>query len=481
MKKIKIIMSLSIALLFILLGVSFFLNNPIKSSLRIEAGYDLKETDFYKIPKLYEFLSKNHIPLINCKLVTEFEDKQFKPGEYSIQFLVNGKIQTTKFTVEDTINPVLTAKKGIILRGERLSKKALNIRVEDATRVKIKLISDYKGKPGKYNVKIVATDLGKNKSTTETELYVLDIKRKLKVELGDRVNLRDFLNKKDENIRLSTNSKLDIKKTGKYTFPVKVMFGKITGNIDLTLDVVDTKPPVINGVRDIEYFMGEDISYREGVYALDNNKEISVKVDGTRVNLKKEGVYKIFYTAVDDAENKTVKTAEITVKKSGSHAKQVTNYVKEVLEGTAKKSIIEKLEKIYDFCHAIQYIGYSDKGNVLEAAYSGFKTGRGDCFTYFATAKVLIDSIGLENKMIQRNSKSNHFWNLIKYDGRWYHFDTCPIVGSDGFKNFMKGNSELSEFSKKYGEKFPENKGYYKFNSRLYPEISEKGLNMEVK
>ena len=112
LKRNLIISGVSFVILLILLGLSAFITAPLKSVMTVEAGTpDLKQTDFYKNPEIYEFLLSHHIPLINCKMVTPLKDIPLdKPGEYPVQFLVNGNINTTLLTVEDTESPVIIAK-----------------------------------------------------------------------------------------------------------------------------------------------------------------------------------------------------------------------------------------------------------------------------------------------------------------------------------------------------------------------------------
>ena len=56
LKRNLIISVVSLTILLILGGLSLFINSPLKSEMTAEAGTsDLKQTDFYKNPELYEF------------------------------------------------------------------------------------------------------------------------------------------------------------------------------------------------------------------------------------------------------------------------------------------------------------------------------------------------------------------------------------------------------------------------------------------
>ncbi|MGP1612824.1 MAG: transglutaminase domain-containing protein [Catonella sp.] len=485
LKKTLIISVISLVILMFLGGFSLFINTPLKSRITVEAGdNELKQTDFYKNPQIYEALLNYHIPLINCKMVTSLSDIPFdKPGEYSVQFLVNGKINTTLLTVEDTESPVILTKEVVIATGEKCKKEDFVDRIEDATNTKLKAegLSEYKGKSGVYKIKLIATDLGGNKSEETTLLYVLDVKRKLKIELGTKdLSASKFLTTEQTGLKLEYREKFNIKKalkkTGKYKVPLVAVVKKNKKNIDLKLEVEDTKPPIIKGVRNLTMYIGSPFSYREGVSVTDNQPGgTALMVDASGVNPKKEGIYKVFYRSEDKAGNKAEKGAEVIVRKSDkSHVAEVAKYVKDTLEEITKKDMteLEKLDKIFEFCHTkINYTGYSDKSNSIEAAYNGFRTRTGDCFTYYAVSEALISGAGFENIMVTRDGgSSDHFWNLIKYKDKWYHFDTCPLAGAGSFRAFMIGDLELAEFSKDYGKANPMHKDYYNFEKNAYPD-----------
>ena len=188
LKRNLIISGVSFVILLILLGLSAFITAPLKSVMTVEAGTpDLKQTDFYKNPEIYEFLLSHHIPLINCKMVTPLKDIPLdKPGEYPVQFLVNGNINTTLLTVEDTESPVIIAKEVVIAAGDSCKKEDFIEKVEDATKTKVKEsgLSEYKGEAGIYKITLTAADIAGNVSEEVTHLYVLDVREKLTVELG---------------------------------------------------------------------------------------------------------------------------------------------------------------------------------------------------------------------------------------------------------------------------------------------------------
>lgn len=82
--------------------------------------------------------------------------------------------------------------------------------------------------------------------------------------------------------------------------------------------LLDTVKPVIKGVKSHCVFVNEKINYLRGVTALDNvdgNLTKKIKVNRSKINLKKAGKYVVTYSVSDKAGNTAIKKATIRVKK----------------------------------------------------------------------------------------------------------------------------------------------------------------------
>ena len=127
----------------------------------------------------------------------------------------------------------------------------------------------------------------------------------------------------------------------------------------------------------------------------------------------------------------------------------------------------QKALAIYNWC--VGHLRYSTStshlmNKFIEAAYSGFTTHIGNCYTYYAVASALLTRAGIENIEIQRdNPQSPHYWNLVKIDGNWYHLDTCPKWKSHPIKTFLLTDKQVRNYS------LYELEGYYSFDASLYP------------
>lgn len=495
MKRKKTVLALTVvgvSILSILLSLSFLVSSPLKGEVIREAGEEVHDVDFYKNPALFKFFETFGIHLINCKRITDFNKLPLdRVGNNSVQFLVNGKNVSSILKIRDTKEPELIAKDIVIPAGEKVKAEDFSVSLEDFTfvRLKAKGLSAYtkNKKEGKYKVSLIATDDGGNKAKADAVLYALPIKKTAKAELGDKeVSANIFLKKKKEkdfslSFKEDFNVKALVKQVGKHMVPITVSIDGKKKSLELKLIIEDTKPPVFIGTEDIHIGIGEEVSYRKGLRVMDNQVEpITFKVDAAKVNNKKEGSYPVYLFAKDKAGNETMKKITVNVLSSKkSHIKEVRAYVKDTLNQliTEEMTDVMKLRKIFDFCRQIKYRSISEKESVIEAAYEGFKTGTGDCFTYYSVARLLLTEAGFEEEMVKREGgEGEHFWNLVKYEEEWYHFDSCPIAGGDGFTPFLVNDEELLRFSEKYGVAFPAKKGYYQFQERLYPERAKKPL-----
>ena len=240
----------------------------------------------------------------------------------------------------------------------------------------------------------------------------------------------------------------------------------------------DTEPPVIEGIEDMTVYVDERVSYRKNVRVTDNrDADVELIVDSSKVNLKKEGKYEVTYIATDTAGNTATETITITVlKKPWDYVdpEELDKLADSVLDMIIKDGMSdkEKLKAIFQWTKKrISYTGSTYKKNWMWAAVQGIKKGSGDCFTYYGTARALLTRAGFENLCVTRIDNT-HYWNLVKYNGNWYHFDTCPHSSKYPFNGFLRTDAEVAEYSKKRKDK----RNYYTFDKSLYPATPDEPL-----
>lgn len=242
----------------------------------------------------------------------------------------------------------------------------------------------------------------------------------------------------------------------------------------------DEIPPVIEGVTDRIFFVGDNIIYT-GAYtdldgtehpevtASDDKGEVTLDVQRDSVDTAQAGTYAIEYIATDEYGNETKVPANIIlVDKPDNYVDPeiVYDMARVVLEQITTEDMtkMEVAFEIFEWVSLnIGYVGDSDKSSWTGAAYQAFTQYYGDCYTNFAAAKALFDVAGIDNVDVVKEdtTHSEHYWNLINVGTGWYHVDCTPRSNPGFF--FMNTDAELEAYS-------VENRDSHNFNSDLYPE-----------
>ena len=231
---------------------------------------------------------------------------------------------------------------------------------------------------------------------------------------------------------------------------------------------LDTEKPIINGASDMSTIVGKSVSYKKNISVTDNsNIEIPLEVDSSKVNINKTGTYPVTYTARDLAGNVSTVTVNLTVKpKEYSEAE-----INAIADGILVKIIndgmtpLEKTRAIFNYITKhISYISHSEKGNYLRAAYEGLVDGKGDCYVYACTSKVLLTRAGISNIDISKiPAETSHYWNLVNLGEGWYHFDTTPR--KDHPVIFMWSDAQMMDYSARH-------KDSHNYDHSLYPIVN---------
>lgn len=127
------------------------------------------------------------------------------------------------------------------------------------------------------------------------------------------------------------------------------------------------------------------------------------------------------------------------------------------VEEYANKNFLSKLNKKWSTLEKILYIHdkmatdfqydvhlYDENGQsiVNRDIYKMFTDGYGVCQAYSQTFKYLMEKIGVECKYVASDD-SNHEWNAVKVDGKWYHID---VTQDDPMMSIS--NNEISQLDR---------------------------------
>jgi hypothetical protein len=240
---------------------------------------------------------------------------------------------------------------------------------------------------------------------------------------------------------------------------------------------LDKTPPVISGVHEIIVNVGDTVSYMEGVTAADETDgEVDVHVEKSSVNTREKGTYEITYYASDKAGNIATVQTKVTVTELTAAQIQLYELADSVLAEITddNMSMAEKAYAIYQYTHErITYTGARLASDWDTEAFMGISniesagSSTGDCHTYYAVANVLLQRIGAQTMMVERQNAdegNKHYWILCNLGSGWYHFDATRISG--GFACFMLTDSQLLAYNNVQA-------GFYNFDTDSYPATPE--------
>lgn len=235
----------------------------------------------------------------------------------------------------------------------------------------------------------------------------------------------------------------------------------------------DTEAPKLYGVKDRTLYVNEPISYYQEIHAADNcDEEVSVTVDNSKVDFTKSGKYSVTYFATDAAGNQTKKSCTFTFVPATVSEEEANALAETVLSEilTDGMSLAEQVEAIYDYVFThVRYVATSDKTDWRKEAKRGIETGKGDCFTFYAVARLLLEQTDAEIMSVKRKStQTRHYWLLVNVGTGWYHFDACN-VGAAEARCFMWTNAEAAKHSNYF----------WRYEESLYPAVATERYSKE--
>lgn len=222
------------------------------------------------------------------------------------------------------------------------------------------------------------------------------------------------------------------------------------------------------------YLLGEDGAMQTGWHDVEGGRRY-FGADGKALKNTEQTVDGVLY--VFDANGIAAVKPVLQVQKAQSGAAteqapaasdpemkaQVNEMAEQILAKITSASMnkTQKARAIYSWVRSnMRYVNHSEKGNWVKSAYTGFRTKRGDCYTYYSVSKALLDKAGIANLEVIRTD-GHHWWSLVDCGNGWYHFDTTPRSAGGTF--CLLTDAELENYSNTTG------RGSHKIDHSKYP------------
>lgn len=90
----------------------------------------------------------------------------------------------------------------------------------------------------------------------------------------------------------------------------------------------------------------------------------------------------------------------------------------------------------------VVYQGATDSTDWVKAANTALSTRKGNCIAFYSVARALLTRAGFENTVATSYTK-DHYWNMVKVEGSWWHFD-CT-AGWQG-ERFLWTTKQINEY-----------------------------------
>ena len=244
----------------------------------------------------------------------------------------------------------------------------------------------------------------------------------------------------------------------------------------------DITPPIIEGAKDINIYVGEAPAYRKGITVSDDSgDEVTLSIDSSAARISDPGRYPITYTATDASGNSTSVTVYLTVEiyfpQEAELNQALDNVISQIiLPGMSTEA---KIRAVYYYVQGnIAFVDSSDKTNWKAEAYKAlFVSNTGDCFSFFAASKAFFERLGIENLDIQRpealakQMNQTHYWSLVNISDNddqnlWYHFDSCRLRAEYNHSGCLLTEVQIEAYNHV-------RENFYSYEKDKYPDVCE--------
>lgn len=263
-------------------------------------------------------------------------------------------------------------------------------------------------------------------------------------------------------------SNMELKEIDLYTGSARQRYTVSDGKYLFTWGTADKKAPKITGLVKGKSCTGHNDPYQtvysdkkenwspaKFVLAVDDRDgKVKVKADTSKINWKKSGIYKVYFTACDKAGNVAKSWAKVRIIVPGTAESIADQVLRSIIR--SDWSDVKKARAIYRYVRKrCSYVHNATHKDWRISAVRGIRYQSGDCYTYYAVSRMLLTRAGISNVMINRDPTPRgmrHYWNLVYVKGGWYHFDTTPRVRNASF--CLWTDAQLFAYSRGYTFQF---------------------------
>lgn len=140
---------------------------------------------------------------------------------------------------------------------------------------------------------------------------------------------------------------------------------------------------------------------------------------------------------------------------------RIENRISEIKVATKNMTDKEKIIYVYNWMGQNNYYDkmfmYDSKN---QSIYNVFVKGNAVCAGFAKASHLIFSQIGIESYIVQGVSTGEHMWNIVKYNDKYYYFDSTAAVSIsedyEEYHNYGLEQSNLNSYRSHHPEWYPE-------------------------
>lgn len=138
---------------------------------------------------------------------------------------------------------------------------------------------------------------------------------------------------------------------------------------------------------------------------------------------------------------------------------KIQRMISDIKIATKDMTDLEKIYYVYDWIGKSSYDHGFTYASKNQSIYNVFIKEQAVCTAFAKSSQVIFQNIGIESFIVTGDSTGPHMWNIIKYNDKYYYYDSTYAAGTKNKKSehYYKGlvQEEMNFYTMNYPEWYP--------------------------
>lgn len=104
--------------------------------------------------------------------------------------------------------------------------------------------------------------------------------------------------------------------------------------------------------------------------------------------------------------------------------------ISDIKIATKDMTDLEKIHYVYDWIGNSNYDHGFTYASKNQSIYNVFIKGQAVCTAFAKSSQVIFQNIGIESYIVSGDAGGPHMWNIVKYKGKYYYYDSTYAAGA---------------------------------------------------